>query len=113
MNNSDLSYNSKPSGMEILASKLKNIIFEYNFQLEEKIQLLDNLKMTIRNECQQLIENVEDRFHNKQIAKFKKMQAMKLMIQEEIDLLELKEAELRKREILAKDLKGVCFCGVM
>ena len=64
----------------------------------------------------QIIGKLEKNFQRKQIASYMKMKTMVLMMQEEISLLETKEAELRfpsGLEILAMDLNGVGACGVM
>jgi len=107
----ELSYLGKPTGREILTSKLEKMIHVYNDHVEEEKRVLEGSKNLIQEECDRLIKDLETRFYEKQVVTHKKMESLMLRMQQEINSLEPTEDELKKfsdgLSMLATDMKSV------
>merc|ERR1712240_808503 len=94
-NNEELSYLGRPTGREILTSKLEKMIHIYNAHVEEDKKVLEATKILIQGECDRLLKDIETQFYDKQVAN-KKMESLMIKMQQEITSMEPTEDELRK-----------------
>jgi len=109
-NNEELNYLGKPTGREILTSKLEKMIHIYNAHVEEDKKVLEATKILVQGECDLLLKDIETQFYDKQVATHKKMESLMIKMQQEITSMEPTEDELRKfsdgLSMFATDMKS-------
>ena len=70
------SYNSNPSGWEILNSKLETIIADYNKQVEEEAKVVAEQKKAIQEMAEAMIRRLEQVSHQRQVDMLANMKKM-------------------------------------
>ena len=70
------SYNSNPSGWEILNSKLETIIADYNKQAEEEAKVVAEEKKAIQDMAEDMIRRLEQVSHQRQVDMLANMKQM-------------------------------------
>ena len=91
-----LSFNSSPSGKEILYNQMKQLLEEYNVHAEEEKRVFEAVKKTLDDEHKAALAQIEAVHYNNQIKMHKKMEAVLSKMQDQFALLETEEDELRK-----------------
>ena len=109
-NTEELNYFGKPTGREILTSKLEKMIHIYNSHVEEDKKVLEATKNLVQEECDRLVKELEARFYDKQVATHTKMESMMIKKQQELASMEPTEDELKKfaggLSMFATDMKS-------
>ena len=70
------SYNSNPSGWEILNSKLETIIADYNKQVEEEAKVVAEQKKAIQDMAEDMIRRLEQVSQKRQVDMLANMKQM-------------------------------------
>ena len=93
--NAELSFNSTPTGREVLTAKAEQVIAEYNKCVEEDENQLEMIKKAVKDMSEMVIRTLEEKMYTKQMKMNEKMQEMILEINTQLEVLEGQEEELK------------------
>ena len=93
--NAELSFNSTPTGREVLTAKAEQVIAEYNKCVEEDENQLEMIKKAVQDMSEMVIRTLEEKMYTKQMKMNEKMQEMILEINTQLEVLEGQEEELK------------------
>ena len=92
--NAELSFNSTPTGREVLTAKAEQVIAEYNKCVEEDETQLEMIKKSVQDMSEMVIRTLEEKMYTKQMKMNENMQEMILEINTQLEVLEGQEEEL-------------------
>ena len=93
--NAELSFNSTPTGREVLTAKAEQVIAEYNKCVEEDETQLEMIKKSVQDMSEMVIRTLEEKMYTKQMKMNENMQEMILEINTQLEVLEGQEEELK------------------
>ena len=93
--NAELSFNSTPTGREVLTAKAEQVIAEYNKCVEDDENQLEMIKKAVQDMSDMVIRTLEEKMYIKQMKMNEKMQEMILEINTQLEVLEGQEEELK------------------